>query len=117
MRNEGHGENGSSCGSGASSNQKLLWIKKKKKGKNTRGAPRITGRDEPPGLRKDVIQAGPPRGPHGSSLGGRHHNSLFPHARGPCSTPPRLPFLINGGGFWLAGLVACLPVGEKGGAQ
>lgn len=90
-------------------------LRKKKKGTNTRGTPRVTGRDEPLGLRKDVIQAGPPWGPQGSSLGGRHHNNLFPHARGPCSTPPRLPFLMKG--FWLAGLVACLPVGEKGGAQ
>ena len=91
MRNEEHGENGSSCGSWASSNRKLLWIKKKKKGKNARGAPRVTGRDEAPGLRKDVIQAGPPRGPHGSALGGRHNNVFWPESGSPFSLCTSVP--------------------------
>ena len=113
MRSEEPAENGSSCASWAASNRKLLWIKEKKKGKNTRGAQRVTGREEQLRLRKDMMQAGPPWGPQGSSPGGRHHNKLFPHNRGPCPAPPRLPFLAKGGGFWSGCLPACWGKGRS----
>lgn len=114
MRSEERAENGGSCGSWAASNQKLLWIKEKKKGKNTRGAQRVTGRDEQLGRRKDMIQAGHP-GALKDLLREADITMTYSHM------PEDLVLLLPGCPSWRreadSGLVACLPVGEKGGAQ
>ena len=114
MRSEEPAENGSSCGSWAASNRKLFWIKGKKKGKNTRGAQRVTEEMSNWDSERTWCRQG-------------HLGALKDLLREADITitysliTEDLVLLLPGCPSWRreadSGLGACLPVGEKGGAQ